>query len=140
MPIFANPRSNTGYPRFPGRRDLFATVKALSVTDDADAPPVDGVSLAPLLTAGRPLADRPLYWHYPHYSNQGGRPGGAVRDGAWKLIELYETGRRELFDAVARHEGKQQPRQEAARAGRGTGRENWRLARKHLRADARTQP
>ena len=58
----------------------------------------DGVSLASLLTEARPLASRPLFWHYPHYSNQGGRPGGAVRDGDWKLIEDYQTGRRELFD------------------------------------------
>lgn len=35
-------------------------------------------------------ADRgPVYWHYPHYGNQGGRPGGAVRKGEWKLIEWY---------------------------------------------------
>src|SRR5262249_45311521 len=39
-----------------------------------------------------------LYWHYPHYSNQGGRPGGAIRAGDYKLIEFYETGRRELFN------------------------------------------
>ena len=29
-----------------------------------------------------------LYWHYPHYSNQGGIPSGAIRVGDWKLIEL----------------------------------------------------
>ena len=41
---------------------------------------VDGVSLVPLLKGGtRP--ERPLFWHYPHYSNQGGAPGGAVRAG-----------------------------------------------------------
>ena len=39
-----------------------------------------------------------LYWHYPHYGNQGGKPGGAVRAGDYKLIEFYEDGRRELFD------------------------------------------
>lgn len=47
------------------------------------------------------LVDRPLYWHYPHYSNQGGKPGGAVREGDWKLIEFYEDGRRELFNLKA---------------------------------------
>lgn len=40
----------------------------------------------------------PVYWHYPHYSNQGGRPGAAVRDGALKLIRYYETGEQELYD------------------------------------------
>jgi arylsulfatase A-like enzyme len=58
---------------------------------------VDGVSLRAALSGGtQQRAD--LYWHYPHYSNQGGRPGGAVRAGSWKLIEHYEDGRRELYD------------------------------------------
>ena len=43
-------------------------------------------------------AARPLFWHYPHYGNQGGAPGGAVRDGDWKLIEWYEDGRLELYN------------------------------------------
>jgi hypothetical protein len=42
-----------------------------------------------------------LYWHYPHYPNQGGKPGGAVRAGDWKLIEFYENARRELIDLKA---------------------------------------
>ena len=58
---------------------------------------LDGVSLVPLLKGGA-LQRGPLYWHYPHYGNQGGAPGGAVRDGEWKLIEWYEDGRCELFN------------------------------------------
>lgn len=58
---------------------------------------VDGVSLMPLLRGGT-LKARSLFWHYPHYSNQGGEPGGAIRDGDWKLIEFYKDGRRELFN------------------------------------------
>jgi arylsulfatase A-like enzyme len=57
----------------------------------------DGVSLAPLL-AGRVLARGPLFWHYPHYSNQGGPPAGAIREGDWKLIEWYEDNRLELYN------------------------------------------
>ncbi|MBI5386450.1 MAG: sulfatase [Verrucomicrobia bacterium] len=57
----------------------------------------DGVSLVPLLRGGR-LARGPLFWHYPHYGNQGGAPSGAVRDGDWKLIEWYEDGSLELFN------------------------------------------
>ncbi len=57
----------------------------------------DGVSLMPVLRGGK-LAERSLYWHYPHYANQGSKPGGAIRSGDYKLIEFYETGRRELFD------------------------------------------
>ncbi len=59
--------------------------------------PLDGVSLAGLL-AGGDLAARPLFWHFPHYTNQGGRPAGAIRVGDWKLIEHYDAGRVELFD------------------------------------------
>lgn len=58
----------------------------------------DGVSLAGLLTGGSPPAARPLYWHMPHYMNQGSRPSGAIRVGDWKLIEHYEDGRCELFN------------------------------------------
>ena len=39
-----------------------------------------------------------LFWHYPHYSNQGVQPSSAVRLGDMKMIEFLETGRRELFD------------------------------------------
>ena len=47
---------------------------------------------------GEPLERGPIYWHYPHYGNQGGAPSGAVREGEWKLIEWYEDGRLELFN------------------------------------------
>jgi len=61
---------------------------------------VDGISVLPLLmntkTAGS--GQRPLYWHYPHFSNQLGRPAGAVRLGDYKLVELYETGKLELYN------------------------------------------
>jgi arylsulfatase A-like enzyme len=44
------------------------------------------------------VAPRTQFWHYPHYSNQGGKPGGAIRHREWKLIEFYEDGRRELYN------------------------------------------
>ncbi len=78
--------------------DLFPTLAALCGI--AETGKVDGDNLAPLLMEGSPLPDRALAWHYPHYSNQSGRPGGAIRQGEWKLIEMYETGRRELFHVV----------------------------------------
>ncbi len=58
---------------------------------------LDGVSLVPVLTNSGKLADRPLCWHYPHYGNQGGAPGAAMRLGDWKLIEWFE-GKTELFN------------------------------------------
>jgi arylsulfatase A-like enzyme len=57
----------------------------------------DGVSLVTLFSGGDAPV-RPLFWHYPHYSNQGNRPMGAAREGNWKLIEQYEDGRVELYD------------------------------------------
>ncbi|MCC6356114.1 MAG: sulfatase [Verrucomicrobiae bacterium] len=59
---------------------------------------VDGTSIVPLLRqAGAPARDA-IFWHYPHYGNPGGAPGGAVRAGDWKLIEWYEGGTVELFN------------------------------------------
>ena len=59
---------------------------------------VDGISLVGLLKGTGKLQRQAVYWHYPHYSNQGGTPGGAVRAGDYKLIEFYEDGRVELYN------------------------------------------
>jgi arylsulfatase A-like enzyme len=59
---------------------------------------LDGVSLVPLLKGGTRIDRDALYWHYPHYANQGGFPGGAIRMGDWKLIERFEDGRIHLYD------------------------------------------
>jgi arylsulfatase A len=59
---------------------------------------VDGRSIVPLLKQNGAPKPRQIFWHYPHYSNQGGSPGGAMRDGAFKLIEWFETGQLELYD------------------------------------------
>ncbi|MFZ5831205.1 MAG: sulfatase/phosphatase domain-containing protein, partial [Planctomycetota bacterium] len=59
---------------------------------------LDGVSIVPLLKQTGTVDRDAIYWHYPHYGNQGGAPGGAIRQGDWKLIEWYEDGRVELFD------------------------------------------
>ncbi len=57
---------------------------------------VDGISLVPLLK-GKTIEDRPLYWHYPHYGNQGGEPSSMIMEGDWKLIHYHEDGRDELY-------------------------------------------
>lgn len=57
----------------------------------------DGVSLAPLLEGGE-VTDRSLYWHYPHYGNQGGRPSSAIRQGRWKLIRYHADSSKVLYD------------------------------------------
>lgn len=59
----------------------------------------DGTSLLSALADGsEPAGREPFHWHYPHYSNQGGRPSGAVRRDDWKLIEDYESGTCCLYD------------------------------------------
>lgn len=60
---------------------------------------IDGVSLVPLLKREAETFNRKsLFWHYPHYSNQGDKPGGAVRMGDYKLIKRYEDGSFELYN------------------------------------------
>jgi len=71
----------------------------------AGAPPesdrvLDGRSLVPLFQGGE-FSERALFWHYPHYGNQGGAPSAAVRRGDWKLIEWLEDQRIELFNLAA---------------------------------------
>jgi arylsulfatase A-like enzyme len=57
---------------------------------------VDGVSIVPLLKGGA-IAGRPLFWHYPHYGNQGGEPSSIITQDDWKLIYYHEDGRDELY-------------------------------------------
>ena len=58
----------------------------------------DGRNLSAALGGAKVDVPAEFFWHYPHYANQGSQPSGAVRSGNWKLIEFYETGRKELFD------------------------------------------
>jgi arylsulfatase A-like enzyme len=60
---------------------------------------IDGISILPLIRGEQIIGeDKPLFWHYPHFSNQLGRPAGAVRVGDYKLVESYETGKLELYN------------------------------------------
>ena len=65
--------------------DLYPTLMGLAGLPVPEEHKPDGVSLVPLLEGKGSIADRQLFWHYPHYSNQGGRPACAVRAGDWKL-------------------------------------------------------
>lgn len=58
----------------------------------------DGVSILPVLRGDEPFDRGAIFWHYPHYSNQGGSPGCSMREGDWKLIEFFEEGRLELYN------------------------------------------
>tara|TARA_B110000014_G_C20120088_1_gene593174 strand:- start:828 stop:2264 length:1437 start_codon:yes stop_codon:yes gene_type:complete len=79
--------------------DFYPTILELAKIEQRPDQHLDGISLAPLLKNTKAeLKREALYWHYPHYSNQGGFPGGAIREGKMKLIERYEDGRTHLFD------------------------------------------
>lgn len=77
--------------------DLVPTLLAATNTASSALPP-DGVSLLGLLTSGKKPERTSLCWHYPHYSNQRGFPGGAIRQGDWKLIESFDDGHTELYN------------------------------------------
>jgi arylsulfatase A-like enzyme len=77
--------------------DFYPTLLELIGSELIPEQHVDGVSLVPLLKGGD-IPDRPLYWHYPHYGNQGGDPSSIMKQGKWKLIHYWENGNDELYD------------------------------------------
>jgi arylsulfatase A len=61
-------------------------------------PAWDGENLVPILFESRAKKrENPLFWHYPHFSNQLGLPSSAVRKGDWKLVFHYEKHVAELY-------------------------------------------
>ena len=78
--------------------DFYPTILDIAGLPTKPQQHLDGKSLTPLLKQEGPVERDALYWHYPHYSNQGGFPGGAVRMGDFKLVERYEDGRVHLYN------------------------------------------
>lgn len=85
--------------------DIFPTVLGLLGQTVPDG--LDGANMADWArgkpSGGQP-AERPLWWHYPHYSNQMGRPGAAIRKGRWKYVTHFEkpgVEQGELYDLQA---------------------------------------
>jgi arylsulfatase A-like enzyme len=81
--------------------DFYPTLCQLAGARTDSKQHIDGVSLLPVLKNPKaPLQRDALYWHYPlakpHFL--GGRSSGAVRKGDWKLIEYFDTSRKELFN------------------------------------------
>lgn len=77
--------------------DFYPTLLEYTKADNQKKQKLDGVSLIPLLK-GENIKERPLFWHYPHYGNQGGEPSSIIRDGDWKLIFYHEDSRYELYN------------------------------------------
>lgn len=77
--------------------DWVPTLLAASEVEAPEGVKFDGVNLLPAL-GGEAQERGPIFWHYPHYGNQGGFPSGAVREGDWKLIENYDDRSVELYN------------------------------------------
>jgi arylsulfatase A-like enzyme len=76
--------------------DFFPTMLEIAGLPALPEQHLDGLSLVPVLRGGT-LPERPLFWHYPHYGNQGGEPSAIIRKGEWKLIRYFEDDRTELY-------------------------------------------
>ena len=79
--------------------DFYPTILELAGLDLKPEQHIDGVSLVPILE-GKSITDRSLFWHYPHYGNQGGDPSSIIRRGPYKLIHYWEDGHRELYHII----------------------------------------
>ncbi len=77
--------------------DFYPTLLDLINIKRPSGQEMDGISLKPLFHGGQ-LEDRPIFWHYPHYGNQGGEPSSILRYGPWKLIHYWEDERVELYN------------------------------------------
>jgi arylsulfatase A len=78
--------------------DLVPTLLVAAGVDAAKAVgPLDGIDMTRALR-GEALPERSFCWHFPHYTNQGSRPAGAIREGDWKLVEQFEDGSVELYN------------------------------------------
>jgi hypothetical protein len=74
-------------------------LQAAGIDGSKSVGPMDGQSQLAVWTQGQnPAEDRVFYWHIPHYTNQGSKPSGAVREGKWKWVEDYELQTGELYD------------------------------------------
>jgi arylsulfatase A-like enzyme len=78
--------------------DFYPTFLELAGMPPQPEQHMDGVSILPLLHGAEKLEREAIFWHFPHYCNQGGTPGCSVRAGDYKLIEFFEDGRLELYN------------------------------------------
>lgn len=78
--------------------DFYPTILDMTGLPPKPAQHLDGKNFTSVLKGEGGFDRGPVFWHYPHYPNQGGRPAGAVRSGNYKLIEFYDNGEVELYD------------------------------------------
>ena len=82
--------------------DFFPTILDLAGLPLKPELHLDGLSLKPLLE-GKPLEDRPLFWHYPHYHGSTWKPGAAIRDRGLETGAILRVGNSGTLQPERRH-------------------------------------
>lgn len=76
--------------------DLFPTI-ANVLNLNHNVSDIDGVDLTNLFL--KKDIDRDfIFWHFPHYHGSMWKPGSALRNNDWKLVELHEENKVELYN------------------------------------------
>lgn len=80
--------------------DYYPTLMDLAgiTTSKTIAQTVDGRSLVPLFENNKNIDREAIYWHYPHYHQEGGVPYSSIRLGDLKLIQNFENDTFELYN------------------------------------------
>lgn len=104
-----SPGTKTGIPV--SNLDFYPTLLEVAGLEKPDGKVLDGKSILPILTGEKIWKERPLFWHFPiyleAYLKEGDptqdplfrtRPGSAVRQGDWKLIQYFEYNDLELYN------------------------------------------
>ena len=79
--------------------DLYPTILDLLNLPLIPEQHLDGVSLEPVLSGKKSINREAIYFHFPHYHHINSMgPSGAIRKGDYKLIEVFETGKHELYN------------------------------------------
>lgn len=88
--------------------DFFPTILEVAGVEKPAGKVLDGRSILPILTKNETMDERPLFWHFPIYLQDGNiecqdlkfrtRPGSAIRLGDWKLIQYFENNDIELYN------------------------------------------
>lgn len=81
--------------------DIYPTLLGLAGLPARPQQHRDGLDVSALLSGGAAPARDTLFWHYPHYHGSTWAPGGAMREGDWKLIEFFDEGTAELYNLKA---------------------------------------
>ena len=79
--------------------DFYPTLLSIANIELPKNQVVDGKDLSSVLK-GETMVSRPLFWHYPHYGNQGGEPVSIIREDDWKLIYYWEDNHKELYNLM----------------------------------------